>query len=85
MGATHSIIVMKNTMRPPKRSVQTPSGTRMREPVSTGMAVSRPNCAFVRPRVFLMGTPMTPNIIQTMKHTVNASVLTTRTDKALPL
>ena len=32
-----------------------------------------------------MGIPMTPNIIQTMKHTVNASVLTTRTDKALPL
>ena len=27
---------------------------------------------------------MTPNIIHTMKHTVNASVLTISTDRALP-
>jgi hypothetical protein len=26
--------------------------------------------------------PITPNIIQTMKHTVNAKVLTIRTDQA---
>ena len=28
---------------------------------------------------------MTPNIIQTMKHTVNASVLTISTDSACPV
>jgi phenylalanyl-tRNA synthetase beta chain len=30
----------KNTMRPPKRSVQIPSGTRINDPVRTGMAAS---------------------------------------------
>jgi len=34
---------------------------------------------------FSVGTPMTPNIIQTMKQTVNASVLTSSTDHALRL
>jgi hypothetical protein len=29
-----------------------------------------------------MGMPITPNIIQTMKHTVNAKVLTMSTDQA---
>ena len=36
----------------------------------------------LRLSVFLIGMPMTPNIIQTMKHTVNASVLTISTDSA---
>jgi len=30
---------------------------------------------------FLIGMPITPNIIQTMKHTVNANVLTASTDQ----
>jgi hypothetical protein len=44
------------------------------------MAVSRPNSVALRPSVFLIGMPMTPNIIHTMKHTVKASVLTISTD-----
>ncbi|GCL65489.1 hypothetical protein AQPW35_45700 [Rubrivivax pictus] len=35
-----------------------------------------------RPRVFFSGMPMTPNIIHTMKQTVNAIVLTISTDHA---
>jgi hypothetical protein len=58
-----------------------PSGTRISEPVSTGIAVSRPNSVALRFSVFLIGMPITPNIIQTMKQTVNARVLTTRTDQ----
>ena len=70
------------TMRPPYLSVQMPSGTRMSEPESTGMAVSRPNSVALSPRVFLSGMPMTANIIHTMKQTVNARVLTMSTDQA---
>ena len=70
------------TMRPPYLSVQMPSGTRISEPVSTGTAVNRPNWVALRLSAFLIGMPMTPNIIQTMKQTVNASVLTIRTDQA---
>jgi hypothetical protein len=69
-------------MRPPYLSVQMPSGTRTSEPVSTGMAVSRPNSVALRSSAFLIGMPMTPNIIHTMKHTVKASVLTISTDAA---
>ena len=36
------------TMRPPNLSVQIPSGTRISEPVSTGVAVSRPNSVALR-------------------------------------
>ena len=72
-------------MRPPNLSVHMPSGTRISEPVSTGVAVSRPNSVALRLRVFRIGMPMTPNIIQTMKHTVNASVLTISTDSACPV
>ena len=78
-------ISMAMTMRPPYLSVQMPSGTRISEPVSTGVAVSRPNSVALRPSVFLIGMPITPNIIHTMKHTVNASVLTISTDSALRL
>ena len=46
------------------------------------MAVSNPNSVAFRPSVFLIGMPITPNIIQTMKQTVNASVLTISTDHA---
>ena len=70
------------TMRPPYLSVQMPNGTRISDPVSTGIAVSRPNCVELRFSAFLIGMPMTPNIIQTMKHTVKASVLTISTDQA---
>ena len=62
-----------------------PSGTRISEPVSTGVAVSRPNSVALRLSVFLIGMPITPNIIHTMKHTVKASVLTISTDSALRL
>ena len=82
MAGTVNAISSVMTMRPPYLSVQMPSGTRIREPVSTGVAVSRPNSVALRPSAFLIGIPITPNIIQTMKHTVNASVLTSRTDSA---
>jgi hypothetical protein len=82
MAGTVAAISSAITMRPPKRSVQMPSGTRTSEPVSTGMAVSRPNSVALRLSAFLIGMPMTPNIIQTMKHTVKLRVLTTRTDIA---
>ena len=59
-----------------------PSGTLTSEPVSTGIAVSRPNCVALRLSVFFSGMPMTPNIIQTMKQTVKASVLAASTDQA---
>src|SRR5574337_1275365 len=59
-----------------------PSGTRTSEPVSTGMAVSRPNWVAFRFSIFLIGMPITPNIIQTMKQTVKARVLTISTDQA---
>ena len=69
-------------MRPPYLSVQMPRGTRISEPVSTGMAVNSPNCVAFRLSIFLIGMPMTPNIIQTMKQTVKAKVLTMSTDHA---
>ena len=59
-----------------------PSGTRISEPVNTGMAVSSPNCVALRSSIFLIGMPITPNIIQTMKQTVKARVLTISTDQA---
>jgi hypothetical protein len=52
-----------------------PSGTRTSAPVSTGVAVSSPNSVAFRPSCSLIGTPMTPNIIQTAKQTVNETVL----------
>ena len=70
------------TMRPPKRSVQMPSGTRTKEPLNTGMAMSRPNSVAFRSSICLIGMPTTANIIQTMKHTVNAKVLAISTDQA---
>ena len=57
-----------------------PSGTRISEPVSTGVAVSSPNCVAFRSSIFLIGMPITANIIQIAKHTVNASVLMMTTD-----
>ena len=82
MAGTVIAIRIAITMRPPYLSVQMPSGTRISEPVSTGTAVSRPNWVEFRLSAFLIGMPITPNIIQTMKHTVKASVLTIRTDQA---
>jgi hypothetical protein len=70
-------------MRPPNLSVHIPSGTRISEPVSTGVAVSRPNWVAFRPSSFLIGMPMTANTIHTAKHTVNASVLMITTDHCL--
>ena len=82
MAGTVRAISTAMTMRPPYLSVQMPSGTRTSEPVSTGIAVSRPNCVALRLSIFLIGMPMTPNIIQTMKQTVKARVLTMSTDQA---
>lgn len=48
IGTMVTAIVQKNTMRPPWRSVQMPSGTRASEPVSTGVAAMRPNSVSVR-------------------------------------
>ena len=72
------------TMRPPNLSVQMPNGTRINEPVSTGVAINRPNWVELRSSVFLIGMPITANIIHTMKHTVKAKVLTISTDRACP-
>ena len=60
-----------------------PSGTLTNEPVNTGIAINKPNCVAFRFSIFLIGTPITPNIIHTMKQTVNARVLTISTDHAL--
>src|SRR5665647_1887658 len=84
MAGTVIAISSARTMRPPYLSVQMPSGTRISDPVNTGMAVSRPNSVALRPSVFLIGMPITANIIQTMKHTVNANVLTISTERACP-
>jgi hypothetical protein len=70
-------------MRPPKRSVHIPSGSRISEPVRTGIATRMPNCVSLRPSDCLIGMPMTANIIQTMKHTVNEVVLAVTTDHCL--
>ena len=66
------------TMRPPNRSVQIPSGRRNRAPVSTGVAVSRPNSDALRPSSLRIGMPVTPNIIQAAKQTAKARVLTSK-------
>ena len=49
------------------------------------MAVSSPNSVAFKFSVLLIGMPMTAKIIQTIKQTVNASVLTMSTDRALRL
>ena len=67
-------------MRPPNLSVHNPSGKRIREPLKTGVATSKPNWVSFRSSIFLIGMPITANIIQTAKHTVNASVLMARTE-----
>jgi len=82
MAGTVVAITAAMTTRPPKRSVQMPSGTRDSEPVSTGMDISRPNWVALRSSIFLIGMPITPNIIQTMKQTVKDKVLTISTDQA---
>ena len=79
-AGTQATISKKNTMRPPKRSVHIPSGSRISEPVSTGVAASKPNWVAFRPSFSLIGMPITANIIQIAKHTVNASVLIMRTE-----
>ena len=43
MAGTVTAISTAMTMRPPKRSVQIPSGTRINEPVRTGVAINNPN------------------------------------------
>jgi MFS family permease len=83
IGMMVDTISKKNTIRPPYLSVHMPTGRRNSEPVSTGNATSIPNCVSLRSRVFLIGIPITANIIQTMKHTVNAKVLALTTDQAL--
>ena len=84
MAGIVAAISVAMTTRPPNLSVQMPSGTRISEPVNTGVAVSKPNSVAFRSSAFLIGIPITPNIIQTMKHTVNASVLTSKTESACP-
>ena len=62
------------TIRPPNRSVQTPSGRRNSAPVRIGVAVSRPNSEAFRCSVLRIGMPVTPNIIQAAKQTAKARV-----------
>src|SRR5574337_295822 len=83
IAGTVTAIRITITIRPPYLSVQMPSGTRISDPVNTGIAVSRPNSVALRFSAFLIGIPITPNIIHTMKHTVKPSVLTISTDQAL--
>ena len=61
-----------------------PSGTRTSEPVSTGMAASRPNSVSDRPSCCLMGMPSTAKIIHTAKQMVKAKVLETSTRMGAP-
>ena len=82
IGATVLSISRKKTMRPPKRSVQIPSGTRINDPVSTGIAASKPNSVSFKPSCFLIGIPMTANIIHTAKQMVKAKVLEVSTAAA---
>jgi hypothetical protein len=84
IGTTHRSISTKSTMRPPNLSVHMPSGTRINDPVNTGVAVRRSNSVALRFSVLRIGMPMTPNIIHTMKRTVNANVLTISMDNAWP-
>ncbi len=71
---------MKNTMRPPKRSVIRPSGRRTREPVRIGRATIRPNWDSLRPSSSLMRMPMIENIVHTAKFTAKDKVLMPRTE-----
>ena len=63
------------TTRPPNCSVQIPRIRRVSDPVSTGVATSRPNCVSLRPSSALISTPMIAKIVQTEKQIVNATVL----------
>ncbi len=81
MAGTVAAITAAITIQASYLSVQMPNGTRTSEPVSTGMDMSRPNCVEFRFSIFLIGSDTT-NIIQTMKHTVKARVLTMSTDQA---
>ena len=85
IAGTVMAIKMVITILPPYLSVQIPNGTRINEPVKTGVAVKSPNSVAFKPSIFLMGIPMTPNIIHTIKHTVKAKVLTISTEIACPL
>ena len=71
--------------RPPNRSVHIPRGSRKRAPVRTGVAVNKPNSVELRPSSARIGIPVTPNIIQTAKQTVNAHVVTSRIETLPPL
>src|SRR5258707_14234123 len=82
MGMTVASIVRKKTMRPPKRSVQIPSGTRASDPDRTGVAAIRPNSVSERPSWVFSGMPRIANIIQIAKQMVNAKVLDHSTRQA---
>jgi len=60
-----------------------PQGSRISEPVSTGVAASKPNSVSLEPSVSLMGIPMIENITQTAKQIVKAKVLALRTEICL--
>src|SRR5476649_54193 len=79
---TVASIVRKKTMRPPKRSVQIPSGTRASEPDRTGVAAIRPNSVSERPSCVFSGMPRIANIIQIAKQMVKAKVLDHSTREA---
>ena len=72
-------------MRPPSLSVSIPSGKRINEPESTGIAVNRPNSVSFKPSLVLIGIPITANIIQMAKQIVNAKVLDETTDNCFLL
>ena len=67
-------MVRVNTTRPPYWSDQMPRIRRINEPVRIGVPTSRPNCVSVRPRSFLIWTPMIAKMVQTAKQTVNEMV-----------
>jgi hypothetical protein len=76
-AAPHSI-TSAISVRPPNWSDQIPRNTRLTDPVSTGVAMSRPNWVSVRPSCALIWMPMMEKIIHTAKHTVKAKVLSHR-------
>src|SRR5690625_1594870 len=70
-------------VRPRNVSVHTPRCRRSEAPLSTGVAVSRPDCELLRSSSWRTEIPSTPNIIQTTKQTMKAKVETPSVSKGV--
>lgn len=60
------------------------SGTRISEPVNTGVAVSKPNSVALKVERLLDRNADHAEHHQTIEHAVNLSVLTSKTESACP-